>query len=75
VVGRVAGVETVSVSEGCLAVEAREDLGATINRSLADAGLYASQLVRKRGSLEDLFLELTAEPAENAEPQMDTVTG
>jgi ABC-2 type transport system ATP-binding protein len=68
VVRRVAGVESVTVSADRLTVEAREELGAAINRSLADAGLYASQLARKRNTLEDVFLELTAEPSETIEP-------
>lgn len=65
---RVPGVESVSVIEDRLTVQAGEDLGPAISRSLADAGLYASQITRKRSTLEDVFLELTAEPSEMAEP-------
>lgn len=57
----VGGVASVTVSEDGLLVEAPEDLGATLNRALAGAGLYASQIVRTRSTLEDLFLELTAD--------------
>jgi ABC-2 type transport system ATP-binding protein len=68
VVRQVAGVEAVSVSEDRLTVDAGEDLGAAISRSLADAGLYPSHFARTRSTLEDVFLELTAESSESAEP-------
>jgi ABC-2 type transport system ATP-binding protein len=68
VLRRVTGVESVSVIEDRLTVKAGEDLGPAINRALADAGLYASQITRTRSTLEDLFFELTVEPPEAAEP-------
>ena len=68
VLRRVSGVESVSVIKDRLTVKAGEDLGPAISRSLADAGLYASQITRTRSTLEDVFFELTAEPPEAAEP-------
>jgi ABC-2 type transport system ATP-binding protein len=56
----VPGVEQATAEPERLVVIAEEDLGAAINRALADAGIYASQIVMRRSSLEDIFLELTA---------------
>ena len=53
------GVSDVRVREGGIDVVAEEGRGAAINRALAERGLYASAIVPKRGSLEDVFLELT----------------
>ena len=66
VVRSVDGVESVSVDGSRLIVVALDDRGAAINRTLAEAGMYASQITLKRRSLEDLFLELTAESSETA---------
>lgn len=66
VVRGVAGVEQVTVERDRMVVIAEEDHSAAINRSLAEAGIYASQITIKRSSLEDLFLELTAEDGEEA---------
>jgi ABC-2 type transport system ATP-binding protein len=41
--------------------------GAELNRALASAGLYASAIVRKASSLEDVFLELTETEAASAQ--------
>ncbi len=60
VVRAVPGVEQVSVEDERLVVIAADELGAAINRALADAGLYASQIAPRRSSLEDIFLELTS---------------
>jgi ABC-2 type transport system ATP-binding protein len=57
----VPGVEQVSEEHGKLIVVAPDNLGATINRALADIGLYASAIAPKHSSLEDLFLEMTEE--------------
>ena len=65
VLRRVPGVESVSVIEDRLTVKASEDLGPAISRALADAGLYASQIIRTRSTLEDLFFELTVEPPQS----------
>jgi ABC-2 type transport system ATP-binding protein len=59
IVRGVAGVEQVTVEEGRLVVVAGDGIGASINRALADAGIYASEITVKRSTLEDLFLELT----------------
>lgn len=66
VVRGVAGVEQVTVEADRMVVIAEEDRSAAINRALAEAGIYASQITVKRSSLEDLFLELTAEDGEEA---------
>jgi ABC-2 type transport system ATP-binding protein len=55
------GVEQVSEEHGKLIVVAPDNLGSSINRSLADIGLYASTIAPKHSSLEDLFLEMTEE--------------
>jgi ABC-2 type transport system ATP-binding protein len=58
-------VERVTVDGGRLAVTAPPEHGATINRALAEAGLYAGAIVPRTSSLEEVFLELTeAAPAE-----------
>ncbi len=68
VLRQVDGVESVTVREDRLTVQAGEDLGPAISRSLAGAGLYASQITRTHNTLEDVFFELTSDPAEEAEP-------
>jgi ABC-2 type transport system ATP-binding protein len=60
------GVESVTVTEDRLVVKAPEDLGGPINRALLEANLHASQIARKRTTLEDVFLELTTEPPDPA---------
>jgi hypothetical protein len=52
-------VRSVAVADGRLHVEIAEEQGAAVNRALAEAGLYASAIVPKSSSLEDVFLELT----------------
>jgi ABC-2 type transport system ATP-binding protein len=61
------GVDSVSVIEDRIMVKTRQELGGSLNRALLEANLHASQIARKRTTLEDLFLELTAEPAEASE--------
>lgn len=68
VIRQIAGVEAVSAEGDRLTINAREEVGGEISRSLAAAGLYRSYFARARGTLEDLFLELTAEPLETTEP-------
>jgi ABC-2 type transport system ATP-binding protein len=59
----VPGVEQVSAENGKLIVVAPDALGAAINRSLVEIGLYATTIAPKHSTLEDLFLELTEEEA------------
>jgi len=61
------GVESVSVIGHRIMVKTREEMGGSLNRALGEADLHASQIARRRTTLEDLFLELTAEPAEATE--------
>ena len=56
---RIEGVRAVTVTERGLDIVAGADLGAAINRALVSAGLYASAIVPRQSSLEDVFLELT----------------
>ncbi len=56
-----AGIESVTVRDGGIDVAAQPGMGAALNRALVQAGLYAGAIVPKRGSLEDVFLELTTE--------------
>lgn len=56
---RLTGVSDVLVRDGGVDVLAGSGMGAAINRTLAEAGIYASAIVPKRGTLEDVFLELT----------------
>jgi ABC-2 type transport system ATP-binding protein len=58
---------TVTPVEGALLIDgapARE-----VNRVLADRGLYASGISEESRSLEDVFLELTEDPAGSAAPE------
>ena len=59
VLRRVEGVKEVRVAEDGLEVVAGSDRGEDLNRALAGAGLYASALVPRQSSLEDVFMELT----------------
>lgn len=52
-------VEQVTDEGGSLIVVAPLEAGAEMNRCLVDAGIYASAIIPRRNSLEDLFLELT----------------
>ena len=62
-------VESVTIRDGVLVVAAPEERGADVNRALAGQGLFASAIVPRRSSLEDIFLELTegSTPGEQAE--------
>jgi len=59
VLRRVQGVEQVTIENGRLVVVAPLEMGAELNRAMVEAGVYASAIVPKKSSLEDLFLELT----------------
>ncbi len=52
-------VEQVTVADGRLAVIAPEEHGADISRALSEANLFATGMVRRHHSLEEVFLELT----------------
>jgi ABC-2 type transport system ATP-binding protein len=67
VVRAIPGVEQVTMEADRLVVIAGEELGSAINQALAEAGIYASQIVARRSSLEDIFLELTASEDGTAE--------
>ena len=56
---RVDGVKDVRVTQDALDVTAPADRGGDLNRALVAAQLYASAIVPRTSSLEDVFLELT----------------
>ncbi len=58
-------VEQVTIENGKLMVVAPEEIGAALNRALVEQGIYASAIMPRHSTLEDLFLELTdeSEPA------------
>jgi ABC-2 type transport system ATP-binding protein len=60
------GVREVRPRERGLEVVADPDRGAELNRALAAAGLYASAIVPRASSLEDVFMELTEPEATDA---------
>lgn len=64
---RVEGVREVRVTNAGLEVDAGPDRGHELNRALVDAGLYASAIIPRQNSLEDVFIELT-EKGSNAAP-------
>ncbi len=59
IVREVHGVEQVTVEPNRLVVIAPGHHGAALNQALAERGIFASEIVVRRSSLEDLFLELT----------------
>lgn len=61
VLRRVDGVKDVRVEPDGIAVAAGPGRGEELNRALVSAGLYASAIVPRQSSLEDVFLELTDE--------------
>jgi len=56
---RVEGVRDVRLTGRGIEVTAPLEIGEAINRALVDAQLYASAIVPRQSSLEDVFLELT----------------
>jgi ABC-2 type transport system ATP-binding protein len=63
----VPGVDQVTVEQERLVIIAPDTCSAAINRALGEQGIYASEIVMRRSSLEDLFLELTASDDGSAE--------
>ena len=57
------GVSEVREKAGGLEVVVDGDRGAELNRALASAGIYASAIVQRTSSLEDVFIELTGPEA------------
>jgi ABC-2 type transport system ATP-binding protein len=68
VVRQIDGVKEVSIQGDRLTIDAGEELGAEISRSLAAVDLFPRHFARTQNTLEDLFLELTDEPSETANP-------
>jgi ABC-2 type transport system ATP-binding protein len=60
------GVKEIRETSNGLDVVAEPERGAELNRALASAGLYASALIPRASSLEDVFIELTETEATNA---------
>jgi ABC-2 type transport system ATP-binding protein len=65
---KVQGVREVRLTERGLEVVAGADLGEALNRALVVEQLYASAIVPRQSSLEDVFLELTEKEAPSAPP-------
>ena len=63
-VGSLAGVEAVASTDGLLDVTVDTAQAAAINRALVEAGIAVSELYAQKASLEDVFLELTANGGE-----------
>ncbi len=59
-------IEQVTIENGKLIVVAPEDVGSALNRALVEQGIFASAIMPKHSTLEDLFLELTDETEEPA---------
>jgi ABC-2 type transport system ATP-binding protein len=59
-------ITRTTVGDGKLSVFAPVEHGAEVNRILAEQGIYATAIVPKTSSLEDVFLELT-EPTTDGE--------
>src|SRR5712691_3587767 len=68
VLRKVEGVRDVRVTERGLEIIAGADLGEALNRALVAEQLYASAIVPRQSSLEDVFLELTEREAPVAPP-------
>ena len=62
------GVKEIRETPSGLDVVADPERGAELNRTLASAGLYASAIVPRASSLEDVFMELTEPEAPSAPP-------
>jgi ABC-2 type transport system ATP-binding protein len=65
-VGSLSGVEAVTRVDGLLEVTVDVDRAPEINRTLVEAGIAVSELYPQKASLEDVFLELTANGRERA---------
>jgi ABC-2 type transport system ATP-binding protein len=52
-------IKSVKIENGYLVVDAPKDSGSRINQVLAEKNIFASELVNRVASLEDVFLELT----------------
>lgn len=59
VLGRLSWVKSVKQEAGYLVVDAPKDSGALLNQTLAEQKIYASELVGRASSLEEVFLQLT----------------
>ena len=62
------GVKEIRETPTGLDVVAEAERGAELNRALASAGVYASALIPRASSLEDVFIELTEPEAPSAPP-------
>jgi ABC-2 type transport system ATP-binding protein len=62
------GVKEIRETTTGLDVVTDPERGAELNRALASAGLYASAIIPRANSLEDVFMELTEPEAPSAPP-------
>jgi ABC-2 type transport system ATP-binding protein len=52
-------IKSVQSEEGYLTVDAPKDSASRVNQALAEAGIFASELLSRNASLESVFLQLT----------------
>ena len=62
------GIADIQETEHGVNVTAEPARGADVNRALAAAGIYASAIVPRKSSLEDVFLEITEDGGVGAPP-------
>jgi len=62
------GIKEIRETATGLDVVADPERGAELNRALASASLYASAIVPRASSLEDVFMELTEPGSPSASP-------
>ena len=65
---RVEGVKDIRITPDGIEVVIGPDRGQDLNRALASAGIYASAIVPRQSSLEDVFLEMTENGGSSATP-------
>lgn len=66
-------VEGVTINGRRIQVDTPAERASDVNRALANQGIFAAEIVRRRSSLEDIFLELTGTPASGG-PNVETST-
>jgi ABC-type multidrug transport system ATPase subunit len=69
-----AGLSVQSLGEGRLSVTGAIEHGEQISRPLAEAGIYVSELRTDSADLEQVFLSLTTDHDDAAQPQLETIS-
>jgi len=68
-----AGLSAAALGDGLLSITGPIQDGAQISRTLADDGIYVSELRAERADLEQVFLSLTTDHDDAAQPQLETI--